>query len=441
MKRFAPMRREPCGHFSDCAKNNKVNLTAFEQVCFPLHFHEPPMKYVLIIPDGCADEPQAFLGGRTPLEAANVPHMDAIAREGLVGRALTVPAELPAGSDVGTMSLFGYDPLVYHTGRAPLEAAAQGIDLGPEDWAIRCNLVTIRDGLMESFTAHQVSNLVGAECIEVLQRDQCGSPTLKFHAGVSYRNLLIFRARDQQAPFSKETASVPPHDITGQLIEGFLPSGPGSELLRQLMARSETLFAEAQNLESRRSAGRQVPTGIWLWGLGKRPAMVPFVERFGKTAAVITAVDLLRGIGRLLGWKVVEVPGATGYTDTDYAAKGHHAIDTLSSTDFVVVHVEATDEASHEGDVVAKVKALEEIDRHIVGPLHAYLKTQGEYRILVSPDHPTFLRTKTHSHGEVPFTLAGTGIQPDANQTYSETTAQHAAKCLPGHQLMPLLFG
>jgi 2,3-bisphosphoglycerate-independent phosphoglycerate mutase len=398
------------------------------------------MKYVLIIPDGCADEPQNSLGGRTPLEAAEIPNMDAIAGQGFVGRALTVPPELPAGSDVGTMSLFGYDPLVYHTGRAPLEAAAQGIELGPEDWAIRCNFVTVQNGRMESFTAHQVSNQVAGECIELLQKEQCGSPTLKFYAGVSYRNLLIYRARDKKAPFSKDTASVPPHDITGQLIEPHLPSGPGSDQLRELMAKSEVLFAEAENLQARRAAGERLPTGVWLWGLGKRPAMVPFVEHFGKTAAVITAVDLLRGIGRLLGWKVVEVPGATGYTDTDYAAKGRYAIQTLQDTDFVVVHVEATDEASHEGDAKAKVKALEEIDRHIVGPVHEHLKKQGDYRILVSPDHPTFLRTKTHSHGEVPFALCGSGITPDANISYSETAAQTANEFLPGHELMPLLF-
>ncbi len=338
------------------------------------------------------------------------------------------------------MSLFGYDPLIYHTGRAPLEAAAQGIELGPEDWAIRCNLVTITAGRMESFTAHQVSNEVGAECIEILQRDQCGSPVWKFYKGVSYRNLLIYRARNAEVPFSKHTATVPPHDITDQLVEPSLPQGPGSDLLRDLMDRSESLFAESEALKSRRAAGQKLPSGIWLWGLGKRPGMVPFLERFGKTAAVITAVDLLRGIGRLLGWQVVEVPGATGYTDTDYAAKGRAAIETLNSTDFVVVHVEATDEASHEGDADAKVQALENIDRHIVGPVHEYLKSQGEYRILISPDHPTFLRTKTHSHGEVPFALAGTGITADANPTYNEPTAQTAKECLPGHELLPLLF-
>ena len=399
------------------------------------------MKYVLIIPDGCADEPQTSLGGVTPLEFAKTPHMDAVAEQGLVGRAVTVPDELPPGSDVGTMSLFGYDPLIYHTGRAPLEAAAQGIELGPNDWAVRCNLVTIANGRMESFTAHQVSNEVGADCVELLQRDQCGNREWKFYRGVSYRNLLIYRTREQSPPFNEKTTSVPPHDITDQLIEDHLPSGPGSELLRGLMTRSETLFQEAKPLQSRRNAGERLPTGIWLWGLGKPPAMVPFLDRFGKTAAVITAVDLLRGISRLLGWKVVEVPGATGYTDTDYRAKACYAIDTLLSTDFVVVHVEATDEASHEGDAAAKVQALENIDRHIVGPMHDHLKSQGEYRILISPDHPTFLRTKTHSHGEVPFALCGTGVAPNAINTYSEPAALAAAEILAGHELMPLLFG
>jgi 2,3-bisphosphoglycerate-independent phosphoglycerate mutase len=399
------------------------------------------MKYVLIIPDGCADEPQAELGGKTPLEAARTPQMDRVAREGFVGRALTVPDGLPAGSDVGTMSLFGYDPLVSHTGRAPLEAAAQGIELGPEDWAIRCNLVTITNGRMESFTAHQVSNEVGADCIEILQRAQCGSPVWKFYQGVSYRNLLIYRARDGRAPFSAETTSVPPHDITDQPIDEFLPKGPGSDQLRELMAQSSELFEKAETLASRRAKGQNVPTGIWLWGLGKRPALEPFAERFGKSAAVITAVDLLRGIGRLLGWEIVEVPGATGYTDTDYAAKGRYAIETLKHKDFVVVHVEATDEASHEGDAKAKVLALENIDRHIVAPVHDFLKEQGEYRVMVSPDHPTFLRTKTHSHGDVPFAICGTGLRPDANHTYSEKAAQSAQETIPGHELMPLLFG
>lgn len=399
------------------------------------------MKFALIIPDGCADEPQAVLGGKTPLGAANIPHMDRVARDGFVGQALTVPESLPPGSDVGTMSLFGYDPLAYHTGRAPIEAAAQGIELAADDWAIRCNLVTVTGGVMESFTAHQVSSEDAAEFIELLQRDQCGETRWKFHAGVSYRNLLIHRARKEPAPFSQETQSTPPHDIIGRTVADHLPSGPGSDSLRALMQRSEELFHDCPTNQRRADAGLPLVTSVWLWGLGCRPDLEQFANRFGKTGAVITAVDLLRGMARLTGLRVIEVPGATGYTDTDYAAKGRFAIDALQDTDLIIVHVEATDEASHEGDADAKVRALENIDRHIVGPLHEHLKSQGRYRLLISPDHPTFLRTKTHSHGAVPFAMCGTGISPDPSHSYTEAVAANSEERVLGHQLMPKLVG
>ncbi len=397
------------------------------------------MKFALVIPDGCADEPQPSLGKLTPLQAAMVPHMDAVAKAGIVGRADHVPASMPSGSDVGTMSLFGYDPLKFHTGRAPLEAAAQGIELGAEDWAVRCNFVTVIDDVMKSFTASQIPNDVGQALIEVLQRDQCGDVHWKYYAGVSYRNLLLYRTRDGKAPFTTKTDSTPPHDITDKPIAPYLPTGPGSDVLKALMQRSRELFKTCPENTAR---GDKAATQTWLWGLGKRPALTPFQERFGKRGAVITAVDLLRGLGRLLGWQIVEVPGATGYLDTDYAAKGRYAIDMLKSgVDFIVVHVEATDEASHEGHALEKVKALEEIDRHIVGPLHAYLKSQGDYRLLVCPDHPTFLRTKTHSHGYVPFTMCGTGITPDTAKTYDEIVAAKSSVTLDrGCELMPLLF-
>lgn len=400
------------------------------------------MKYALVIPDGCADEPQAALGGRTPLQASELPHMDAVAAAGVVGRAETVPASLTPGSDVGTMSLFGYDPLVYHTGRAPLEAAAQGIELGPDDWAIRCNIVTVEGGVMRSFTAGQVPDDLAAELIALLQRDCCGDEHWKFHTGVSYRNLLIYRARGRPAPFSRDTTSTPPHDVTDQPVADHLPAGPGSDLLREVMRRSEELFAQSRaNREREKQTGLRA-TGIWLWGLGKSPALPAFRERFGIEGAVITAVDLLRGLGRLLGWKVVDVPGATGYLDTDYAAKGRAAIETLKlGTDLVVVHVEATDEASHEGDADAKVQALERIDEAIVGPLREYLQRQGDYRLLVSPDHPTLLRTKTHAHGEVPFAMCGTGIEPDGSQAYDEAAANNSPPAIPGHELMPRFIG
>jgi 2,3-bisphosphoglycerate-independent phosphoglycerate mutase len=296
---------------------------------------------------------------------------------------------------------------------------------------------------MASFTAEQIPNDLARTLVEVLQRDQCGNQHWKFYTGVSYRNLLVYRARNVPAPFGPETQTTPPHDITDQPIASYLPHGPGSDVLRELMERSKPLFAGCPANQARAASGCHTATQCWLWGQGQRPAFKPFIERFGKRGAVITAVDLLRGLGRLLGWEVNEVAGATGYLDTDYAAKGRAAIEALHGdrTDFIVLHVEATDEASHEGNATAKVQALEEIDRHIVGPLHDYLKSQGEYRLLICPDHPTFLRTKTHSHGYVPFALCGTGLAPGGIATYDEISATQGAVCLDrGCELMPLLF-
>jgi len=404
------------------------------------------MKFALIIPDGCADEPQASLGGRTPLQAARTPNMDEIARLGVVGRADNVPAAMPSGSDVATMSLFGYDPLKYHTGRAPLEAAAQGIELGPDDWAIRCNFVTVQDGVMVSFTAGQIQSDLAERLIDDLQRELAGDE-LEFYPGVSYRNLLLYRARSRsngdrkhadRAPFSNATRTTPPHDVTDQPIAPHLPAGPGGDWLRDLMQKSIPVLAKSPENQARIAAGELPATQIWLWGLGQRPAFEPFEARFGKRGAMISAVDLLRGIAALLGWENIAVPGATGYLDTDYAAKGQYAIRALDDADLVIVHVEATDEASHEGDAQAKVEALERIDKDIVGPLHAHLRKQGDYRILVSPDHPTFLRTKTHSHGYVPFALCGAGVTPDAAQTYDEPSAAASSLVFDrGCDLMP----
>jgi len=397
------------------------------------------MKTVLVIPDGVADEAQPTLDGQTPLQAANLPNMDEVAQLGVVGRTDNVPASMPSGSDVGTMSLFGYDTLRFHTGRAPIEAAAQGIELEPGDWAIRCNLVTIDDGRMKSFTADQYPSDAAKELVEALQRNACGDEHWKYYAGVSYRNLLIYRSRGTAAPFSPATATTPPHDITGQTIAEHLPGGPGSEVLRNMMEQSRNLFEAAEANLARVKSGELPATQTWLWGEGSRPDLEPFVDRYGARGAVITAVDLLRGMGRLIGWEVIEVEGATGYLDTDYAAKGRAAIENLQrdDLDFLVVHVEATDEASHEGDTAAKLKAVEQIDQHIVGPVHEWLKQHGDYRLLICPDHPTYLRTKTHSHGDCPFAACGSGINADAFTAYDEVTAAKSDLAFQqGHELM-----
>ncbi len=399
------------------------------------------MKYAIIIPDGCADEPQESLGGTTPLQAANVPTMDEIAESGVVGRANNVPAHLPPGSDVANLSLLGYDPNVHFTGRAPLEAAAQGIELGPDDWAVRCNLVTVEDQIMRDFTAGHVSSDEAKELLALAQERLADGP-LEFVPGVSYRNLLLYRGAGLPEPFSRDTRTTPPHDLTDKSVAEDYPRGPGSDLLNDLMSRSIDLFADHPVNEARRAAGKLAATNVWLWGLGKAPSLDSFQSVYGKSGKMITAVDLLRGLAALIGWDRIEVPGATGYTDTDYAAKGRFAIEALDSTDIICVHVEAPDEASHEGDTTAKIKALEEIDQHIVRPLLDELRQRGEHRILVSPDHPTPVRTKTHSHGFVPFTIGGTGIERDGLATYDEISAESSTLDFSeGWKLMKYFLG
>jgi 2,3-bisphosphoglycerate-independent phosphoglycerate mutase len=401
------------------------------------------MKYAIIIPDGCADEPQESLGGRTPLEAARLPAMDAVAAAGVVGCSNNTPESLPAGSDVANLSLLGYSPLEHFTGRAPLEAAAQGIELGPGDWAVRCNLVTIEGQVMHDFTAGHISSAEAAALLHTMQ-EKFGSERIQFYPGVSYRNLLVVRGMGRPAPFSRDTQTTPPHDLTDQSILDGYPRGPGSDLLNQLMGDSVREFKDHPVNVARRQQGKPPATNVWLWGLGSTPKLTPFAQLYGKRAAMITGVDLLRGLATLLGWRRIEVPGATGYTDTDYAAKGRYAVAALKEedVDIVCVHVEATDEASHEGDTAAKIEALEQIDRHIVAPVYEALRATREYRILVTPDHPTPLRTKTHSHGYVPFAMAGTGIEPDTATCYDDPTAA-ASKLVfeEGWKLMPYFLG
>jgi 2,3-bisphosphoglycerate-independent phosphoglycerate mutase len=399
------------------------------------------MKYAIIIPDGCADEPIAELGGKTPLQAARKPNMDRIAREGIVGLSNNVPESLTPASDVATLSLFGYDPLRYYTGRAPLEAAAMGIELGPNDWAVRCNLVTVMDDVMVDFSGGHVSIPDGRAYMQTLCERLSNGP-LEFHAGVSYRNLMIYRGTPTQpAPFSRETRTHAPHDIPDKPIATYLPAGPGSELLRDLMSESRKFLSSHPLNCTRQARGESPVTQIWLWGQGQRPSLASFEKVYGKRGAIITAVDLLRGVGAFLGWQRIVVPTATGYLDTDYAAKGRAGVAALRDFDLVCVHVEATDEASHEGKIDEKVKALEEIDRHIVGPMLEALQAFGEWRILVSPDHPTLLRERVHGRGFVPWAISGYGISP-SGKSYDEVSATSGARRFDrGQELMSFFLG
>lgn len=376
------------------------------------------MKYAIIIPDGCADEPLPALHGKTPLEAARLPAIDSVVKAGVLALGNHTPAELPAGSDTANLSLLGYDPLAHYTGRAPLEAAAQGIALAAGDWAVRCNLVTIENQVMRDFTAGHISTEEAAAVLATLQ-EKVGCSTLRFQSGVSYRNLLIVN----EAPFTCDTRTVAPHDLTDQTILDGYPCGPGGSLLVELMSASESVFANHPVNLARVKAGKLPVTNVWLWGQGSAPQLESFQELYGVRGAMITAVDLLRGLARLIGWKRIDVPGATGYLDTDYAGKGRYAVEALKEHDLVCVHIEAPDEASHEGRPDAKIEALEQIDRHIVAPVFDALQAYPQWRILVSPDHPTPIRTKTHSHGDVPMAMAGSGIQPDGFDRYDDPTA------------------
>ena len=389
------------------------------------------MKYVIVIPDGCADQPIEALGNRTPLQAAELPAIDSLAQQGALALANNTPEHFPAGSEVANLCLLGYDPNKFFTGRAPLEAAAQGIELGPNDWAVRCNLVTIEDQTMVDFTADHISTEESTQLLRVAQNELLGTDSrFEFVPGVSYRNLLIYRGDDKTpAPFSSETRTSAPHDLTDLPVGDDFPRGPGSDALVRWMSQSAELFADHPVNQKRIVEGKRPATNVWLWGLGGAPSMPTFQDRYGINGVMITAVDLLRGIGALAGWPRIEVEGATGYLDTDYAAKGRAAVSALDQYDLVCVHIEAPDEASHEGRHDAKIEALQQIDAHIVSPLVNALEKIGDHRILVTPDHPTYCSTKKHTHALVPLLMAGTGIDPDAATSYDESAAASTGRC------------
>jgi 2,3-bisphosphoglycerate-independent phosphoglycerate mutase len=393
-------------------------------------------KFVIVIPDGASDQPFPALDGLTPLGAAQIPEMDRVAREGIVGRSRNVADRFLPASDVATLSVFGYDPEKYYTGRAPLEAAAIGIELGPNDWAVRCNLMTIEDGKLTDFTAGHITSAEGRSLMEAIQAE-LGRPPLEFHPGVSYRNLMIYRGRPGDSPFSDLTVTDPPHDHPDQPVADHLPRGPGADLLTDLMKRANPVLAAHAVNRARTTAGKPPASAIWLWGQGRAPSMPKFADKHHLNGAIISAVDLVRGVGVLAGWTRIDVPGATGYLDTDYAAKGRFAIRALETHDIVCVHIEAPDEASHEGRHEAKVEALERIDSEIVGPIRRALAAYDRWRILISPDHSTLLRTRAHDRAPVAWAMAGTGLAA-SGCTYSEEEAKDARGPFfdRGYQLM-----
>jgi 2,3-bisphosphoglycerate-independent phosphoglycerate mutase len=376
------------------------------------------MKYAIIIPDGAADEPLKELGGRTPLEAARTPNMDRIAREGRIGLVRTVPAGFESGSDVATMCLLGYDPATYHTGRAPLEAAAQRIPLAASDWVFRCNLVTVIDGVMKDHSAGGISDAEAKRLMEDLS-DHLKLNDFEFFTGVSYRNLLVYRGRED---FELKTR--PPHEVPEEPIAGNQPQGRGSEILRRIMEESAKLFADHEVNRVRRAAGKNAATQVWLWGQGHAPDMPKFEKKFGvKSGCMITGVDLLRGLANLLGWDVHEVEGMTSFHDTNYAGQGRDTAAMLDRYDLVFSHIESPDEASHQADFKTKIEAIEHIDKFVVGPVLEKLRTFKDWRILVMPDHPTNIATRKHGYSPTLFAMAGSNVKPTGAMGYSEKNA------------------
>jgi len=371
-------------------------------------------KYVIIVPDGAADEPIEQFAGQTALEAAETPNMDKVSTLGRQGLAVTVPDDMEAGSDVAQMSLLGYDPRRYYTGRAPIEA--RNIKLSMEDWVFRCNLVTIADGKMIDHSAGHISTPEATSLIKELD-EQIGSDQICFYPGVSYRHLLVFRGRD----FDVHTC--PPHDHIGTAIEKLLPRGKGSDILIDLMARSQQLFTGHDINKVRKDLDENQVSSIWLWGQGKKAQMERFQKRFGLRGAAITAVDLVKGLAKLIGFDLINVPGATGFIDTNYQGKASAAMEALEEYDIVFVHIEAPDEAAHGGNPEMKKKAIELIDKHIVGPVFEALQKYESWRILVMPDHPTPVRTCAHSPEPVPFAMAGESITGILHTTFGETNA------------------
>jgi 2,3-bisphosphoglycerate-independent phosphoglycerate mutase len=395
------------------------------------------MKYVILVGDGMGDYPVPELGGKTPLRAAATPHLDALARRGELGCARTIPPGKEPGSDIANLAIMGYDPARYHTGRAPLEAAALGVDLAPDEVAFRCNLVTLRHEdsrlFMEDYSAGHISSNEAKELINALEAT-LGCNGRHFFPGVSYRHLLVWREGDAA------WHTYPPHDWSGQEVGHLM--GAEAQPLWDLVRASWPVLQDQPVNRSRTVAGRKPATSIWLWGQGRPPQMPTLPERFGLTGAVISAVDLIRGIGKYAGLSSILVPGATGFLDTNYAGKVAAALEALQERDLVFVHVEAPDEAGHSGELPLKLQAIEDFDAKVVGPMVAGLEKLGDFRLLVLCDHLTPLALRTHTSEPVPFVLYDSRTPGDQSRPYTEAAAQATGLLLEqAADLLPRLLG
>jgi 2,3-bisphosphoglycerate-independent phosphoglycerate mutase len=362
------------------------------------------MKYIVILGDGMADRPVKELAGKTPLQAASVPNMDKLAREGTIGKIRTVPPGFHPGSDIANLTILGYDPREFYTGRAPLEAASIGIALKGEDVAYRCNLVTLKynkdktKAVMEDYSSGHIKTDEAGELINEINR-QIGTDAITFYPGVSYRHIMVW------ASGASKIECTPPHDITGKEIADYLPVGDGEDELKEMMIKSAGILENHPVNRERLKRGEKPANSIWLWGQGKKISLPTFKEKYALDGALVSAVDLMKGIGINAGFEILEVPGITGYLDTNYAGKAEAALKALERVDIAYIHVEAPDEAGHSGNCSDKIKALEDFDSFVVGPVMRGAQALGEHRILLLPDHATPIEIKTHTEEPVPFVI------------------------------------
>ncbi|UCH81665.1 MAG: cofactor-independent phosphoglycerate mutase [Nitrospiraceae bacterium] len=400
------------------------------------------MKYAVLIGDGMAGRPIKALGNRTCLQKAHTPNMDRLAREGQVGWAQTIPPGYEPGSDVANLAILGYNPSQYYSGRAPIEAAYQGIRLGPKDVAYRCNVVNMAFGndagidnsRMVDYSAGHITTSESRKLITFVN-DRLGSKEIRFYPGVSYRHLMVWKNGREKIKCT------PPHDITGRKIKGYLPVGTGSSVLYALMSRShEILTGHSVNM-ARAEKGLATANCIWLWGQGRKLVIPKFKNKYGLRGALISAVDLTKGLGVCAGFDVLNIKGATGYIDTNYKGKAEAALRSLKKCDFVYVHVEAPDEAGHNGSINDKIRAIQDFDLKVVGPVLEGLKKFGDYRVLVMPDHFTPISVRTHTSDPVPFAIYSSNRQAEQKsgaKSYSENICKMktAMKFVKGHKLM-----
>lgn len=398
------------------------------------------MKYAVVLCDGMADRPVPELNNMTPMQAANKPNMDYLASKGEVGLVKTVGAGLKPGSDVANLSVLGYDPAIYYSGRSPLEAASIGIDLKPDDVTLRCNLVTLsdepnyEDKTMVDYCAGDISTPEAEELIKYID-EKLGSDKFKFYAGVSYRHCLVW-AKGEPHP----GVLTPPHDISDRKITDYIPKGDYIAELYDMMKKSYDLLMEHPVNKKRIAEGKRPANSIWLWGEGTKPKLDSFKGKFGKSASMISAVDLLKGIGKCAEMNVCQVEGATAYIDTNFNGKVQAAIDELKKgQDFVYIHIEAPDECGHRAEIQNKKLAIEIIDEKILAPLLAYLKDCGDdYSIMILPDHPTPICLKTHTSDPVPFLIYRSNDEKNSGvSTFCEETAEKTGLYIePGCTLM-----